>query len=155
MRNLLYLFMLYSIFNSSTIVHAEEPGKKRKIQGKEEMCFSIPTAQDMLAEIKMLKFEKKENLDIHNKKLKLRDEKVDWLLFQMVSLEKANKALSETYALLKTDNEVLKNKTSSLSVEVAKYKGQRYEYLLWGLGAGVVVTGVVVVVLVLVNSAGK
>lgn len=120
-------------------------GKGKRIRGVPHLCFPVPTAKSLLTTIKTLRYEKKveaalvkKKMDIKDRRLKLKDERAGWYKYQMGKLEKAKSEAFISAAKFEKELGVLRVSHTKIALDAAKYRGQRYQYLVWGLviGAG-------------------
>lgn len=119
---------------------ADEPKTENKqIKGEAHLCFPVPVARSLLTEIKTLRFEKEVEGDLIKKQLKIKDEKIEWYKFQHIQLDKAKKDAFLSAAQMEQELKVWHGKHATQVLDTAKYKGERYQFLVWGLviGAGV------------------
>lgn len=124
---------------------AEDQPTGKKIKGVPHLCFPVPTAKEMLTTIKVLRYEKKvegelvqKKMELKDRQLKLKDEKAAWYQFQMGKLEKAKSDAFTSAAKFEKELNDMRISHTKLALEAAQYKGDRYKFLVWGLviGAG-------------------
>lgn len=96
----------------------------------------------------------KEKIELYQDKLKIKDEIIGWHKVQMKQAYKTVDLQHKKQMLLKQENQKLDKENDALKLDVAKYKGQRFTFLMIGVGAGVAVT-VGVIVGVALYRAGK
>jgi len=145
--------MLLFIVSPSVSYAASEVGTCRPAKTKRDakhLYFSIDEGKKLWQELKLLRLDKKK-LQLIDTKLELKDEQIQLWKIQfnaaektVVSQEKRHVQLNLKISDLTKENTSLKDQNNKLTIDAAKYKGQRYEFLIWGVVGGFVLTAVVV-----------
>ena len=133
----------------------------RQIQRAKHLFFTIAEGKELWKELGGLRLQRKK-VKLIDTKLELKDDVVAIWKMRFDAAEKtvtAQKAQVEQLHLqrqrLDKQIEDLTTKWNKAEKESAKYKGQRYEFLVWGAVGGVVVTAVVVGAVVIAAAAAK
>lgn len=154
MRRPLLVLLSLVLFLSSALpqsVSAAEVGSCRKANTEREerraphIFFTIDTGKKLLLELKGLRQDKK-RLVLIETKLKLNKEIEGWYKVQISAAEKTVDRMAKDIVSKRQQLESAKKtiqqkdtKINQLTVEVAKYKGERYQWLVYGVGGTVVV----------------
>lgn len=133
------------------IVNAAEVGTCRKAKNEREenhaphIFFTIDVGKKLLLELKGLRKDKS-HLQLMDTKLKLFKEIEMWYKTQITAAEKTvdrmSKDLVSKKQQLSDANKKLEAanfKVNQLTIDVAKYKGERYQWLMYGIGGTVIV----------------
>jgi len=120
--------------------------KARKKKEAKHLYFSIKEGNALWDELRLLRLDK-QKLKLIDTKLELKDNQIQLWKIQFGAAEGAVKKqekrivnLNLVVVDLKKDNTALKDKNNKLNLDAAKYKGERYQYLVWGVVGGFVLT---------------
>ena len=124
--------------------------KKSKNQREEDnathIFFTIDTGKKLLVELKGLRKDKR-TLQLIDTKLKLYKEVESWYKVQIKAADKAvdrmaKDLVSKKMQIAQKDKDIAAAhiKINVLTVDVAKYKGERYQWLVYGIGGTIIVT---------------
>jgi len=140
---------------SAFLLVCSSMGCKYPKRGKEDrsshIAFKIEHGKKILKELKTYRAIDKERLRLTGEKELLNNRIKEWYDKERVEANKIADKQSKVIVNLKLENGDLKKKNDKLILDVAKYKGQRYQYLLMGcvIGAGIVIVGGVAVAVVM------
>jgi septal ring factor EnvC (AmiA/AmiB activator) len=129
--------------------YMSEVGTCRKARTKREakhLYFSIEEGKELWKELKLLRLDK-QKLKLIDTKLELKGQQINLWKIQFHSAERAVKK-QETRIInlnlkvtdLTKENKTLTDKNYKLNQDVVKYKGERYQFLVWGVVGGFVLT---------------
>lgn len=151
-KALVFIVVLcFSLTSFPLMGFAAEIGTCRKARNSNEednaphLFFSIATGKELLLELKGLRNDK-QKLTLIESKLKLNDEIMGWYKIQIdASVKTVDKLAKEIVG----EREKVKDltvrldqstaKVQNLTLQVAQYKGERYQWLLYGIGGTVIV----------------
>lgn len=169
MRTLLLVVLFLSVFPmaADSRDYQAEIGSCRKAKNEREakraphLFFTITEGKELWTELKLLRKDSKK-LQLIDGKLKLQLNIERWWKLQMVAAEKTVKAQKEQAKQLNLKIQRQDKKLDALAadmrkwnLEAVKYKGQRYQFLVWGVVGGVVVTGAVVAIVSILVFGGS
>lgn len=119
-------------------------GCKYPRRGREDksthIAFPIKKGQSLLYEVKSLRTIVKEKGNLQKRKLDLKDNEIRLYKIQLTQAGKTAKAQGKHIADLTKSNKALTGENHKLTQQVAKYRGERYKFMIigFGIGAGVV-----------------
>lgn len=122
----------------------------RAMRRAKHLYFSIEEGRKLWKELGSLRIQKKQ-FKLVNTKLELKDDLIAVWRMRFNAAEKTVIAQKEqvkqqNLQIQQKDKKIqaLTSKWNQAEKDAAKYRGQRYEFLVWGVVGGVVVTAVVV-----------
>lgn len=125
------------------------------------LFFEIDEGKKLWAELGQLRLEKK-RVRLLDTSLSLKDQVIGLWKLQFEAAEKAVKAQKEVVVQTNLKNQKLEKRVVALEKDVKKwreesikYKGQRYQFLFWGIAGGITFSAVAVVVVVVVLNSLK
>lgn len=162
------LFFFVSMLLVPQMSYGAEVGtcrKARNVRAEKKaphVYFTIDTGKKLLLELKELRSDKK-RLKLIEQKIQLHGEIQSWYKLQIKAAEKTVEKLTASLAvknklLSEKDKKIAKQdaRIRKLTVSVAKYKGERYQWLVYGVGGTLLVTVLgVVAVGIYVGVSGK
>lgn len=112
--------------------------------------FDLERAKGLLKNLREFKGMQGQ-VDLYKRKLELRGQEIDIYVLQIKQSKETIGAQAQRISFLEQSEKSLSSLLQTANTEIAKYKGERYKYLLigFGVGAGVVLaSGIVVGVVV-------
>jgi hypothetical protein len=131
----------------------KEPKTARQKKKATHLGLTIKDGNELLRD-RRLHAISKEKADLYRQKLQIKNEIISWHKIQMKQAYKTVELQHKSQMVLKEENGKLNKENDKLKLDVAKYKGQRFTFLMVGVGVGVGVT-LGVIVGVALYRAGK
>lgn len=132
----------------------KEPRKGRE-DASTHLAFAIEKAKSLLKDRKQLKNFKLVQKDLIERRSILEKKQSKIYEIQITQADKTIKSQSKKIAIVEQRNTALTKDNQKLNVDVAKYKGERYKFLVIGFGVGVGVAFVVGISAVVYLKFGK
>lgn len=131
----------------SILLECSTTGCKYPRPGRENnashIAFTTQKGKSLLFEIKSLRTVVRAKNELQTRKFELKDQEIGLFKVQLVQAEKTATAQGKRIADLTQENRRITGENNRLVGEVAKYRGERYKFMIIGLciGAGVVLAG--------------
>jgi len=105
--------------------------------------FPVDTGRLLLKEIKTLRLQKKERAKLIETKLKLKMEQIEWYKTQLKVADTTTQKIAKKVSKLTVKMDKLEQINKNLNLTLAKEKGLKYKYLIWGFGVGFVLAALI------------
>lgn len=115
----------------------------RRSQDATHIAFTIKKGSTLLYEIQARRTIEKEKQDLQDRKIQLKKQELSLYIYQLEQSQRTVKVHEQQIALLRKANRDLTRENQQAAAESAKYKGERFRFMIYGftIGAGVVLAG--------------
>jgi len=119
------------------------PRTKRQQDNATHLALTIPKAKALLAEIRTYKQVDKKKAELKAESDKLQKRIMGWKDTQLVTAESTIAKQGKALVVVKKRAATLEDENKKLVLKNAELKGQRYQFLMIGLGVGAAIVVVV------------